>query len=536
MKLSPQPPRGFVLIAVLVIVGGAILMTTSMLLLYQAQLATTARSADAVQSRMLASSGLQAVMTVLDGQRDEILAGRSPRVDRQYLVYESPTELGVVRLLATGARRDLLEPEAGKLDLNEIDAAALVSTGFVDSEVAAGIIEYRRSTGGFQSVGELARVPGVTAEMVWGPLEDLTPMDDAMSETADMAERVFSMHEQPSPRGLADLVTVFAFEPNIQRNGRLRINLNVKWSEELANRVQERFGADAAQGLQRIFEAGTVFDSERKVVEVLRFFKVEPKDWPEILDAFTTEQDEYVAGRLDINTASYEALVALSTSNEGGGTPGAAEVPIGTRAVLQPDQAAQIVRMRDEVPPEQRASIAWPVIQGLVPPETYDHLVGRITARCWTYRVRLAAGTVPGDHPDAPLLHPVIYEAVIDLSAPEPRLAELREITLMQTAAALAAFASPAERQTPLEEAEGSTAGSDSLSSTASDQDSMNPDTGNEADAVDGETPALPNEADGSGIDKPEAPESPASSPPPTGTQEPPDTSDPRRGRWKLPG
>ena len=56
--------------------------------------------------------------------------------------------------------------------------------------------------------------------------------------------------------------------------------------------------------------------------------------------------------------------------------------------------------------------------------------------------MRIAAGTVPIDNPEAPLEDPVIYEAVIDLSAPAARIAYLRDITLLQTTALLASNAS----------------------------------------------------------------------------------------------
>ncbi len=92
----------------------------------------------------------------------------------------------------------------------------------------------------------------------------------------------------------------------------------------------------------------------------------------------------------------------------------------------------------------QRANptLAWPGIQGIVQPEAYDELAGRITTRSWTYRVRLAAGEVDADSTDDPPAGAGIYEAVIDLSAPRPRVAFLRDITLLQTTAMLAVNAS----------------------------------------------------------------------------------------------
>ena len=99
------------------------------------------------------------------------------------------------------------------------------------------------------------------------------------------------------------------------------------------------------------------------------------------------------------------------------------------------------MQMRDGLSADDRATIVWPAIEGIVQPEAYNELAGRITTRCWTYRLRLAAGELDPDEPDGPLTNPVIYEVVIDLSAPRPRVAYLRDITLLQTTALLAAGA-----------------------------------------------------------------------------------------------
>ncbi len=178
-------------------------------------------------------------------------------------------------------------------------------------------------------------------------------------------------------------------------------------------------------------EEGRTFDSEAELFQVLRFFNVEPDGWPEIVDAFTAESGEFHFGRVDINSAPYEALIALPS--------------------LGPDEAAAIVQMRESLSPDERATIAWPAIAGIVPPEAYDELAGRITTRCWTYRLRLAAGELDPDEPDGPLRSPVIYEAVIDLSAPRPRVAYLRNITLLQTTATLAANVGSGALDDPLD-------------------------------------------------------------------------------------
>lgn len=416
--------RSFVLIAVMIIVGMGLLVATGLLFLMQADVAGAAGTADAAQSRVLAWSGVQAVMNRLDGQRDLILDGEQPTLESEYVIYETETRTGLVRLLPVTPAGDLVAFEAGKLDLNSVEADQLAATGLVEIDTARAIVRTRDQTLGrpFQSVAELLRVPGVTAELLYGPIEDLTVMDDALAQQGNLIERVEMLYEGSELRGLADVLTVYSFEPAIQRSGKLRINLNVPWSDELARRVDERFGEGASQVLKRLFDDGTRFENEAKIFQVLRAFNSEPENWPEIVDTVTTESGTYHFGRLDINSAPVEALRAL---------PG-----------LEAEQAAQIVEVRQDLAPEERSTIAWPAIEGIVEPEAYDDLAGHITTRCWTFRIRLAAGEVDAETPEAPLDHPVIFEAVIDLSALRPRVAYLREITLLQTTAMLASFVS----------------------------------------------------------------------------------------------
>ena len=425
--------RGFSLVAVLVVIGCAVLVVTSLLFVAQAEVAGTARAVDAVQARALAWSGVQVVMGRLNEQRDLILEGRSPELDERYVIYENESVQGVVRLLALGPGGESVVAEAGKLDLDHLEEDMLTETGLIDVSLDRSVISYRDEERPVHSVAELLRVPGVSAETLYGPLEDLALGGGAAFETARPDGAPAGRVTGEGLRGLADVVTVYGFEPALQGNGKLRINLNVQWSAELDSRVEERFGQEAAGVLSQIMQSGTTFDSEAKIFQVLRFFEVPLEDWPDIADAFTSESGDYHFGRLDINTAPYEALVAL---------PG-----------LEPEQAAEIVQVRDELSPEHRATIVWPALEGIIEPEAYDELAGRITTRSWTYRLRLAAAEedlttdrsslTPGPSPrgrgGAVAL---IYEVVIDLSAPRPRVAYLRDVTMLETACTLALNAS----------------------------------------------------------------------------------------------
>jgi DNA uptake protein ComE-like DNA-binding protein len=417
--------RSFVLVAVLVIAGSAILIATGLLFSAQTQAMASSVSADTASSRALAWSGVQAVMSVLNDQRDRLLQGQLPQIERQYVIYEGPQRLGIVRLLPFHAESDqVLVPEAGKLDVNSADADALVRTGLIDPSTAAAIVAHRDQAlrRPYQSVIELLDVPGqlITPEMVYGPIERVGLHDasaDGMRSESSSGPRGARLSTAPV-LGLADILTVFSVEPALQQNGKLRINLNVPWSDELGARIEDRFGIESAKLVKQIYESGTTFESDAKIFQALRFFKTPPEDWPPIVDAFTTEAGEFHFGRLDINTAPYAALLAL---------PG-----------LTPEQASQIVSLREELSDAERASIAWLATAQVVPAEAYDALAGKITTRCWTYRVRIAAGEVDAERPDGPMFSRVVYEAVIDLSAPRPRIAYLREITVLEDTARLA--------------------------------------------------------------------------------------------------
>ena len=416
--MSATHRRGLALVAVLVVMGGALLVTTSLLFVVHAELAGCAGAAERAQTQALARSGIAVVVMQLNEQREEILAGRTPQIDQEFVIYQTGARRGVVRLLRVGPGGELLVPEAGRLDLQAADADALAATGLIDLTLAQEIIDYRSQSLGrpYQSVAELLGVPGMSSETLYGPIQEF------------VGPRENPTPDETAARGLGDVVTVYGVEPALQQDGRLRINLNVPWSDELAARITDRFGSAMAETIQGIME-NTTFDSDSKIFGVLNFFEMSPEDWPDVIDTFTTDEGEMHYGRLDINTASHEALLSL---------PG-----------LEPEQAADIVQMRDNLPDDQRATIAWPAIQGIVEADAYEQLGGLITTRSWTYRLRLAAGEVDADDPDAPLVATIVYEIVVDLSSPRPRLAYLREITWLRTTALIAAHTQVSDTDTP---------------------------------------------------------------------------------------
>ncbi len=425
---SRSARHGFVLLAVLVAMMTAILVATALLYLSQTEAAGAAASADTAQSRALVWSGSQAVMSELAGQRQRILAGELPTMQSQHVIYETPTRLGVVRLLPMSGGA-IIEPEAAKLDLNHVDSEmfARAAGHIVDPATAANIMAWRDRLGRpMQSITELFDAPGVTVETLHGPLESLMSMN--FTRSADL--RRADMHGDSSSaagrsaRGLGDLLTVFSVEPNVQSSGHLRINLNSPWSDALARLIAERFGEEAAALMKQVFESGTTFESDAALVKAMLAYRTPLEQWPEILDAFTTDADSLRFGRLDINSASREALLSL---------PGVSE-----------EQASQMINVRHDLSPAERASAAWPVMRGIIAPESFEAIADRVTTRSWTYRVRIAAGEVDSETQDGPLLNPIVHEVVVDLAGGGrgggggPRIAWMRDITLLRDAALIA--------------------------------------------------------------------------------------------------
>jgi DNA uptake protein ComE-like DNA-binding protein len=501
-----RPRRSFVLLAVLIVVGSALLVVTSLLFLVQAEAAGLRGAADEARGRALCWSGVQVIMQLLQEQRSAMLEGEAPRLEPQYVLVEEGSVAGVVRLLPITPGGERLAAEAGRIDLAGADAEGLAATGWLEPELAEAIVRHCDDRGPIQSVADLLRVDGVTPQLMYGPLDALTITDDADFSEDDIATRVGRLHAEAEPRGLADLVTVYAFEPAVQRDGSPRINLNRPWSAEMEREITERFDADTAAAVSAAMSSGTTFRQEGDLFKAMRGMGIDPSEWAEYADAFTTEKGPFHFGRLDINSAPLEALLSL---------PGI------DRAI-----AGQIVQVRDGLSAAQRASVVWPLLEGVLAPEAYDTLGGRITTRTFTWRVRLAAGEVDAHDLEGPLRQPVIVEVVFDLAGQRPRVAYLRDIALMQTAALVASNATldgapeavrAGEDAEPPEPAAGD------------DAPGAAPDPAAPGDGTPGD-PALPGDADPSDAGDPAAPP-PGAAP---GSPSPPPAPAPGAGRGRI--
>jgi DNA uptake protein ComE-like DNA-binding protein len=397
-----------------------------------------------VQARAMAWSGVQGAMAELSKQREALVEGEIPTLTEVWL---SPVAVqgAAMTPAAAGARWGFrLLPvagktawsEMGKLDVNSAPAEVLAKLPGVGKDLAALIVKAREQRR-FTSVPELVTVPGMSYETLYGHgAAASVPSGDGGSDAASAP--------------LSRFITVYSFDPEVQVGfgakaseaaGKQRININVPWSEELGSAIEDRFDKNIAEGVKGLIERGEKFEKPSSIVKKLRELKVAPKDWVEIIDAFTTNPDQYQLGAVDLLTASSMVLQCV---------PG-----------ISAEAAEEIVLRREKLDSARRGTVAWPVLEDIVKPEDFEKAVDFLTSRSLQWRVVVEGGIFP-DVPEGgtgergpdwepgsdalsseqaaatPLRDRIVLEAVIDVSSLRARVAYLRDVTFLPTARTLA--------------------------------------------------------------------------------------------------
>jgi hypothetical protein len=120
---------------------------------------------------------------------------------------------------------------------------------------------------------------------------------------------------------------------------------------------------------------------------------------------------------------------------------------------IDADTAAKLVRERANVDDDTKLTICWPVISGVLTEDQFQRAAGHLTMRSTQWRVIVEAGMRDGTTgaelteadraagaDEKPLLDQVTVEAVIDVSGTRPRVAYLRDISLLLVAQSLDAI------------------------------------------------------------------------------------------------
>ena len=429
--------RAGAIIAVLFLMVIGILIASTVLVTADAAASGARAETSRTQSRALAWSGIQALMAELAEQREELIDGQTPDITAEWDLYTlDDGTRGVIRMIDLDPESlAILQSENAKLDINSASAEMLAGIPGLDKQLAERIVAARDGSP-FTSVGQLLGVEGISPELVYGepPSESGLPASDAEAGALPIAEG------GAPPDGLARYLTVFSFDPNVQvgiddspdNRGNLRVNLDQEWSDKLGRAIADRFDQNTADAVQRLMESGQTFATDGELVQVLIDNNVGAEAWALVLDVFTTSDDQFLRGRVDVNTAPPEVLACI---------PG-----------ISPEQAGAIAEVREGIDPGARRSPAWLVLEGLLEPEEYAMAADWLTARSTQWRVRLEAGIERGDplgfDESAPMTldqlasswdqplestleHRIELEAVIDVASSRPRVAYLRDVTML---------------------------------------------------------------------------------------------------------
>ncbi|MFM9994418.1 MAG: ComEA family DNA-binding protein [Phycisphaerales bacterium] len=418
--------RGLILLSVLVVLVIAALAGTTAMYAADARVASSRVALSRTQARASAWSGVQAALAELAAQRDDLLTGATPELTSEWTLFTDDLGLtGVVRLVPLGAPDGNGVSECGKLDVNTVTEDMLGKLPLVGPDLAKRIVA-ERATRPFDSVEDLMRLPGMTTDLLYGGAGgDDAEARSVRPETAD--DRPLGARDGDAPGALIEVLTAFSADPSIQsgvgeggaeQRGKLRVNLNTPWSDELKEALTERFGEGAAGSVEAMMKAGATFKKDADVVAKLRELNAPPENWAQILDALTTCPDPYVLGRIDVNVAPPDVLACI---------PG-----IDTAA------AADIVAARERLDAAVLLDPAWITAQGIIPPERFQQAVDHVTTRSLVWRVRVEAGRrLPDADESEPLRDRIVLDAVLDVSSERPRVAYLREVTLLDTARAM---------------------------------------------------------------------------------------------------
>lgn len=368
-----------------------------------------------VQTEALARSGMAGLMAELDAERDTILAGGLPHFTDRWALYSTGTERGELVILpwessgndfeAAGDR--LVVSESAKLDVNAADAEQLTrlfeaaGVSGEASQLASSVVAARDrlATGRFLSLGDIVALGALPADVMWG-----------IGDAADESSR-------PQRKPLSDLLTVHGYEPVLQETGKYKININAAWDDRMGRRIARRFGQELADLVQQVKQNEDFSITETQLAQFLAGSDNPPDDWDQYIDAFTDSDATTYHGRVDLNRVSSEVLYAVTGFDE--------------------DTVSAILAARSELSARQQAGTAWLAELGIVEPGAWAQVTTKLTPRTFAWRARILARILRGGRDDG---QPTtveaerLYEVVIDLSAPRPRLAYVRDITMKQTA------------------------------------------------------------------------------------------------------
>ncbi|NBP23834.1 MAG: hypothetical protein EBU81_04600, partial [Proteobacteria bacterium] len=269
---------------------------------------------------------------------------------------------------------------------------------------------YRIHNGPLSTVEQLLLVRGFTPAVVLGEDANRNFSLDPNEDDGDEREPPDDADGRLQP-GLLPLLTVYSREPNTDRTGRRRFNLNTPGAALTdTNDLPPAFvafvselGASKSVVLDpaELLEATVTLkgpDGQDRAVPT----GIGKESLALVLDRFTGSAEAELVGRINVNTAPASVLQLV---------PG-----------IDNALAENILSARRNLPAERRSSVAWIHIENLVEADRFREIAPFLTTRSLQYRFNVVGyGARSGKFR--------VLEAVIDVASPPARLVYLRDLT-----------------------------------------------------------------------------------------------------------
>lgn len=434
--------RGFVLVAIMVIVMLLSMLVVSLLFRFKAEDTAASASTGSEQAWAAAMSGVEEALRIAVAATNGTTSWQNnPAAFRDRLVFDDGGDRWLFTVYSTTAGDDLnpvtygLTDEASRVNVNHADKESLarlpgmtpeLSQALRDSADPEGIVRVTGlggspdndrifpsakplRSGAFISLDELRLVRGFTQELLYGEDANLNGRLDPNEDDGDERPPMDN-HDGRLNLGLRQYLCVNSSEPNDTKEGLPRVNLNnpneplpeIEMPAALTNFIAALRGAGLKlRHASELLEA-TIKVKDANGAEIEVASGVTKAELALVLDQFTATTARRQDGLINVNTASLAVLATV---------PGIDEA-----------LAESIVSTRRAIGPERLATVAWLFQEGVVSAAQFKAIAPRLTARCFQYRFQVAGYGLPAGRFR-------VLDVAIDVSGGQKRITYLRDIT-----------------------------------------------------------------------------------------------------------
>jgi len=238
--------------------------------------------------------------------------------------------------------------EAGKLNINTATKEQLMGLPYMESQIADAILDWRDGDGNpraegaevgyyenlpfpytirngpLKTIRELLLVKGMTKDLLYG--ED-TNLNDELDYTEMDGEVTppFDNGDSYLDKGWIAYLSCYSYEKNVDAQGATRVNINEADEQQLQNGL----GLSRGQAQWIVQNRGSGFQSVAHVLNDNAAEKppenagdseapqpIDRQTFSSIVDRMTVSGEAKIPGKVNVNTAPKEVLVALLGGNE----------------------------------------------------------------------------------------------------------------------------------------------------------------------------------------------------------------------------